>query len=823
MVDKRSKSYDVTGMSCAACSARVEKAVSAIDGVVSCSVNLLTNSMTVDGSADENAVIDAVVRAGYGASLKADPGDLSSHIYNNEEKNRIDPIFTRLISSVFLLVILMYLSMGHMLSLPLPNFIESRPILNVALQLILSATVMAVNHRFFVNGTKGIIHRAPNMDTLVSLGSAAAFIYSTAQLCRMINGSSGLLHSLYFESAAMIPTLITVGKLLESRAKGKTTSALKGLMDLSPKTATVIRDGKEVRIKAEELNAGDIFAVRPGESFPADGVVIKGESAVNESMLTGESIPVDKKEGDEVSGATVNQSGYLECRATKVGSDTILSKIIKTVSDAAATKAPIARTADKVAGVFVPAVMAIAAVTAATWFILGENVGVALSRAISVLVISCPCALGLATPVAIMVGSGVGAKNGILFKTATALEITGKAKNVVLDKTGTITAGEPTVYEILPCSVSENELLTLAASAESRSEHPLAKSIMGEAEKRGLDFPAPEEFKALSGMGVSCTLENQILYGGKYDFIKEIATIPSDISQKAAALTDRGCTPLYFARNNDFLGLIAVSDPIKEDSAEAVAEMKKMGLNVVILTGDNPRTAKAIADKAGITDVIASVMPDAKASEVKRLKKKGFTVMIGDGINDAPALTEADVGIAIGAGSDIAIDAADAVIIGGSLKDAVKAIRLSRATLKNVKENLFWAFFYNILGIPLAAGVFIPMTGWQLSPMICAAAMSLSSFFVVCNALRLGLIKLKGEFNIPNEKEEIIMEKTFKVEGMMCPHCEAHVKKAVESIKNVTEAIASHKEGTVTVKMSKEVANKYIISAITDAGYKVLS
>lgn len=837
MEEKYSKSYNVTGMSCAACSARVEKAVVALEGVVACSVNLLTNSMTVDGSADENAVIEAVVRAGYGASVKDDlkkSANANDNINNKEDNYQAKTILLRLIFSSVLLLFLMYLSMGHMLQLPLPAFLEHNPIANALTQLILSSAVMIINQRFFINGVKGVLHASPNMDTLVTLGSAAAFIYSLSRLYAMTTGDAhAVLHDLYFESAAMIPTLITVGKLLESRAKGKTTSALKGLVDLSPKTATVIRGGKEMEIKADELKVDDVFVIRPGESFPADGIVIEGESAVNEAMLTGESIPVDKKEGDRVCAATVNQSGYLRCRAVKVGGDTVLSQIIKTVSDASATKAPIARLADKVSGIFVPTVIIIAVITAAIWLILGEGVGFALNRAISVLVISCPCALGLATPVAIMVGSGVGAKNGILFKSATALEVTGRAKTVVLDKTGTVTAGEPTVYETVPCSVSENELLTLAASVESRSEHPLARAIMTEAASKNINYPSPESFKALSGMGVTCTIDGETVCGGKYEFIKDIADIPPYISEKAKQLTEAGCTPLYFTRTDKLLGIVAVSDPIKTDSSHAVGEMRKMGLNVVMLTGDNPRTAKAIADKAGIDCVIAGVMPDEKATEIKKLKKNGVTVMVGDGINDAPALTEADVGIAIGAGSDIAIDAADAVIMGGSLNDAVKAIRLSRAVLINIKENLFWAFFYNVLGIPLAAGAFISVLGWQMSPMIGAAAMSLSSFFVVSNALRLNTVKLeKNTVSTDNKnndktsskrKENKTMEKIYKVEGMMCPHCEAHVKKALEALDGVTEAIPSHKEGTVVVKLSKDATDDVIISSITDAGYKVLS
>ena len=807
------KTYNVTGMSCAACVSRVEKAVSSLEGVTSCSVSLLTNSMTVEGTASEDEVISAVTTAGYGASVKG------AEAPRAVEKTDGGVLFA-LISSTVLLVILMYFSMGHMVGLPLPELFHHHPSANALTQLILSALILVINQRFFIGGFKAIVKGAPNMDTLVAMGSSAAFVYSTATLYVMlVKGNASLLHSLYFESAAMIPTLITLGKLLEGRAKGKTTSALKGLTELSPKTATVIRDGREITVKAEEMRVGDVFAVRPGESFAADGTVVKGESAVDESMLTGESIPVDKRVGDSVSAATVNQSGYLECKATRVGADTVLSQIIKTVTDAAASKAPIARIADKVAGIFVPTVLIISLVTVISWLILGKDVGFALARGISVLVISCPCALGLATPVAIMVGSGMGAKNGILFKTAEALEITGRAKTVVLDKTGTVTEGSPRVTDIIPCGMTENELLSIASTLEKRSEHPLAKAVMTEADGRGISFSEPDTFEALGGRGVRATLDGEELYGGKAELISDIAVVPEGISATVKVLSERGKTPLYFARRGEFLGVIAVSDSIKSDSAEAVKAITDMGVSVVMLTGDCQGTAEATAEQVGIRDVIASVTPSGKAEHIRSLKDRGGVIMVGDGINDAPALTEADVGIAIGTGSDIAIDSADAVIMKSSLTDVAAAIRLSRATLRTIKGNLFWAFFYNVLGIPLAAGVFIPLTGWELSPMIGAAAMSLSSLFVVTNALRLNTVNIKKHKEIKKENKN--MEKAFTVEGMMCPHCEAHVKRALEKINGVSEANASHKENKVVVKLTSDVSDKVIADAITDAGYTV--
>lgn len=815
------KRFDITGMSCAACSARVEKAVSSLEGVDTCSVNLLTNSMSVTGKASEDEIIAAVVNAGYGASVKDEGKKGSSSEKNSAESKEAESrgILLRLCFSIFFLVFLMYLSMGRMVGLPLPAFFVNNPVANALTQLLLSLTVMVINQKFFINGFKGIIHRSPNMDTLVALGSSAAFVYSTAVLYKMTaTGDGHLLHGLYFESAAMILTLITVGKLLESRAKGKTTSALQGLIDLSPKLATVIRNGEEISVSADELVVGDIFTVRPGQSFPADGIVISGVSSVNESMLTGESIPVDKSEGSHVSAATVNQSGHLTCRATKVGSDTVLSQIIKTVSDASATKAPIARIADKVSGVFVPTVIGIALVTAVIWLIADKSIGFALSRAISVLVISCPCALGLATPVAIMVGSGVGAKNGILYKSATALENAGRTGIVVLDKTGTVTKGSPTVNDVLPADgVSEAELLTLASSLENKSEHPLSRAVMEEAAGRGIEPHPSEDFEALPGKGLKATVDGKFLYGGKSDVISELVSIPEDAIKAAESLSEQGSTPLFFSTDERFLGIITVRDPIKDDSKEAVKAMTDMGLRVVMLTGDNDRTARAIAGEVGINEVISGVLPSEKAEKVRFLKDGGKTLMVGDGINDAPALTEADIGVAIGAGSDIAIDSADIVLMNSSLTDAVSAIRLSRSTLTNIKENLFWAFFYNVLGIPLAAGAFIPLLGWEMSPMIGALAMSLSSFFVVTNALRLNFVKLKNK----PVKEKRNMEKVFNVEGMMCPHCEAHVKKALEAISGVAEVIASHKEKKVTVKLNSDVSDEAIIKAITDCGYEV--
>ncbi len=812
------KHYDITGMSCAACSARVEKAVSSLDGVTCCSVNLLTNSMALEGDISDDAVISAVVSAGYGASVKGNEASTQKPKENNDTK----AILNRLIFSAIFLCILMYISMGRMLCLPLPHFLERNPIANALTQLLLCLAVMIINQKFFINGFKGIFKGSPNMDTLVALGSTAAFVYSTALLYKMtVSAPHEYLHGLYFESGAMILTLITVGKLLESRAKGKTTSALNGLISLSPKTASVIRDGNEQIIPVSSMIEGDIFTVRPGESLPADGLVIEGTSAVNESSLTGESIPSDKEEGSAVFSGTVNLSGFLKCRASKVGEDTILSRIIKTVSDAAASKAPIARIADRVSGIFVPVVMMIAVISAVIWLVLGSDIGFALSRAISVLVISCPCALGLATPVAIMVGSGIGAKNGILFKSAEALENAGRTKTVIFDKTGTITKGVPAVCDVIPEEgISEIELVFFASSVEVKSEHPLSRAVTSYASERGIAYSEASDFKALVGSGVKATVDGAEIYGGRLSLIEKTAKVSDYIKEKARALSNEGKTPLYFSKDGVLLGIIAVCDEVKEDSADAIRRLEKMNIKTVMLTGDNEVTARAIANKVGIKQVIAGVLPTEKAEAVKKLSVGGGTVMVGDGINDAPALTEADVGIAIGAGSDIAIDSADAVIMRGSLTDVCAAIRLSRNTLKNIKENLFWACFYNVLGIPLAAGVFISFTGWEMNPMIGALAMSLSSFFVVSNALRLNLMPIH-EKEVNKKKEKRKMEKSFNVEGMMCPHCEAHVKKALEAIDGVAEAMASHVDKRVTIKYLKEVSDSVIIRAIIDAGYQV--
>ncbi len=815
--------YSITGMSCAACSARVEKAVSGVEGVAFCSVNLLTNSMVVEGDATENEIISAVEAAGYGALPEGESVRPKEKSDDGETKR----IVLRLIFSVFFLSALMYLSMGRMVGLPLPDFLSENHLANALSQLLLSLTVMVINQKFFISGFKGIIKCAPNMDTLVSLGSAAAFGYSTSVVYKMtLSPTHELLHGLYFESAAMILTLITVGKLLESIAKGKTTSALSGLMSLSPESATVIKDGKELTVPIASLRVGDIFTVRPGQSFPADGKVVDGASSVNEAALTGESIPADKTVGSPVSAGTVNLSGYLKCEATKVGHDTVLEQIIKTVSDAAASKAPIARIADRVSGIFVPAVIMIALATAAIWLCVGEAFGFALSRGISVLVISCPCALGLATPVAIMVGSGVGAKNGILFKSATALEEVGKAKVVILDKTGTVTEGAPKVADIVPIGCDSDTLLTLACSVEAGSEHPLSRAIASYALENSISPLSVDNFEALPGSGVKASVGGETVYGGKLSMIERLAEVSAEVKRLAEDLSDKGKTPLCFAKGNVLLGIIAVSDSVKADSAEAIKTLCEMKIRTVMLTGDNEKTARAIADSVGIDTVIAGVLPNEKADTVKRLKSEGKVIMVGDGINDAPALTEADIGIAIGAGSDIAIDSADAVLMKNSLKSIPAAIRLGKNTLRNIKENLFWAFFYNVLGIPLAAGAFIPLTGWEMSPMLGAAAMSLSSFFVVTNALRLNLIPIrKKQKETVSEKEQIKMEnieKAFSVSGMMCSHCEAHVKKAVEALENVVEATASHVEGKVTVKMSSTVPDDAIIKAITDEGYTVL-
>ncbi len=812
--------FKVTGMSCAACSARVEKAVAAVDGVTSCSVNLLTNSMSVDGSATENEIIKAVENAGYGAFVENETAQKTP-----EKDTETKKLLFRLISSAVLLTFLMYLSMGKMIGLPLPHFFEHNHLANALTQMLLSLTVMVINQKFFISGFKGVIKGAPNMDTLVSLGSAAAFGYSAALVYKMTaTHSHALLRGLYFESAAMILTLITVGKLLESRAKGKTTSALKGLMSLSPESATVIKDGKEITVPISSLTVGDIFTVRPGQIFPADGKVIEGISSVNEASLTGESIPADKAVGSTVSAGTVNLSGYVRCEATKVGHDTVLEQIIKTVSDAAASKAPIARIADKVSGIFVPVVILIAIVTGAVWLLAGESFGFALARGISVLVISCPCALGLATPVAIMVGSGIGAKNGILFKSAAALEEIGKTKVVILDKTGTVTKGEPTVSDVIPMGCDKNELLALAYSVENGSEHPLSKAVTSFALENGISPLPVESFVSHAGSGVSATVNGETVYGGKLGMIRELAPVNDETVNLAESLANEGKTPLFFAKNGVLLGIIAVADALKEDSAEAIKTLREMKIKTVMVTGDNEKTARAIADKVGIDEVVAGVLPNEKAETVKELRKYGKTAMVGDGINDAPALTEADVGIAIGAGSDIAIDSADAVLMKSSLADVPAAIRLGKNTLRNIKENLFWAFFYNVLGIPLAAGAFIPLTGWEMNPMIGALAMSLSSFFVVTNALRLNLIPIRKK-SIPTPKtEEPIDEtpsKTFEVHGMMCHHCENAVKTALESINGISEVTADHTQNKVTVKFVSPVDDEIIIKAITDEGYEV--
>ena len=826
--------YDVTGMSCAACSARVEKAVSGVPGVTSCSVSLLTNSMGVEGTADSKAIIKAVEDAGYGASVK---GSSKTTDHSSEEKQLEDRetprLKKRLISSLGFLAVLMYFSMGHsMWGFPVPAFFENNPIAIAILQMILAAIVMVINQRFFISGFKAVLHKAPNMDTLVAMGSAAAFIWSTVVLFRMTVSpmASHLLHELYFESAAMILALITVGKMLEARSKGKTTDALKALMKLAPKTATVIRDGKETVVPVEQVRQGDIFVVRPGESIPVDGVVIDGSSAVDEAALTGESIPVDKNTGDQVSSATINRSGFLKCQATRIGEDTTLSQIIKMVSDAAATKAPIAKIADKVSGVFVPTVIAIAAITTLVWVILGRQFGYALARGISVLVISCPCALGLATPVAIMVGNGMGAKNGILFKTSASLEQTGRVEIVALDKTGTITTGEPVVTDIVPTDgVDKKTLLSLAASLEDKSEHPLARAIMAESEKEGIKVSDAKSFEALSGNGVKALLDDKVALGGSLRFISSELNLPASVAEASDKLATDGKTPLLFAIDGKVLGIIAVADTIKSDSRKAIEELKGMGIRTVMLTGDNERTARAIGKQADVDSVIAGVLPADKANVVSELSRQGKVAMVGDGINDAPALTKADIGIAIGAGSDVAIDAADVVLMKSSLMDVSAAIRLSRATLRNIHQNLFWAFFYNSIGIPLAAGCFVAL-GLTLNPMFGAAAMSLSSFCVVSNALRLNLFRIhdsrhdKRRNTKGNTKKENNMSDSTKkmdIQGMMCPHCEARVKKALESIDGVKSADVSHEKACAVVTLSAQVSDQALTKAVTDAGYEV--
>ncbi len=835
--------YTITGMSCAACSARVEKAVSKVNGVDSCVVSLLTNSMSVEGSASPQVIIAAVDGAGYGASLKGggNAAAPSSGSDNDSLKDRETPaLVRRLVASLIFLAILMYFSMGHMMwNWPLPSFFSENHVAMGLVQLLLAGIIMVINQKFFISGFKGLIHGAPNMDTLVALGAGASFVYSTYALFAMtdaqVRGDMELvmeyMDEFYFESAAMILALITVGKLLEARSKGRTTDALKGLMKLAPKTATLLADGVETTVPIEQVKKGDVFVVRPGETIPVDGAVIEGSCAVNESALTGESIPVDKTVGDAVSAATINQSGFIKCEATRVGEDTTLSQIIQMVSNAAATKAPIAKVADKVSGVFVPAVIAIAVITIAVWLLVGQTVGFALARGISVLVISCPCALGLATPVAIMVGSGVGAKNGILFKTAVSLEETGRVKVVALDKTGTITGGQPTVTDVLPSNgISEDELLRMACSLEKKSEHPLAKAILSFAEEKRLDFDEVCDFKNLPGNGLTASLDGESISGGNIGFISQRAAIPPKMSAAADRLSESGKTPLFFSRSNKLIGIIAVADVIREDSAQAVSELRQMGLEVVMITGDNERTAKAIGEQAGVDEVIAGVLPDGKENAIASLKKKGKVAMVGDGINDAPALTAADVGIAIGAGADIAMDAADIVLMKSRLSDVPAAIRLSRYTLRNIHENLFWAFIYNVIGIPLAAGVWIPLFGWKLNPMFAAAAMSLSSFCVVSNALRLNLANIRkshGKVNAAgaakitdNSKGDATMTKTVKIEGMMCGHCEATVKKAFEELSEVDSAQVSHESNTAILTLNADLSDEQIKNTVETLGYK---
>ena len=844
--------YTVTGMSCAACSARVEKAVKAVPGVTSCSVSLLTNSMGVEGTASASAIVKAVQEAGYGASPKAAAAETSSAELDALADHETPRLKKRLIASLVFLAVLMYFSMGHMMwGWPLPHWFDGNHVAMGLVQLLLAGIVMVINQKFFISGFKGLLHRAPNMDTLVALGSSASFLWSTYALFAMtraqVDGNDALvmhyMMELYFESAAMILTLITVGKMLEARSKGKTTDALKSLMKLAPQTATLLQEGAEVTVPIAQVKKGDLFVVRPGENIPVDGLVLEGSSAVNESALTGESIPVDKTAGDKVSAATTNQSGFLKCEATRVGEDTTLAQIIRMVSDAAATKAPIAKIADTVSGFFVPAVISISVLTTLVWLLLGREFGYALARGISVLVISCPCALGLATPVAIMVGNGLGARNGILFKTAASLEAAGRTQIVALDKTGTITSGEPRVTDILPAKgVSESELLTLAASLEQKSEHPLAKAVLAYAETETIACPDVTDFAALPGNGLSARLDGMEIYGGNAEFIATKASVPAELRAEAARLAAEGKTPLFFGGAGRLMGVIAVADTLKEDSPRAIRELQNMGIRVVMLTGDNQRTADAIGRQAGVDEVIAGVLPDGKEAVIRRLQESGKVTMVGDGINDAPALTRADTGIAIGAGTDVAIDAADVVLMNSRLSDVPAAIRLSRATLRNIHENLFWAFIYNIIGIPLAAGVFIPF-GLTLNPMFGAAAMSLSSFCVVSNALRLNLFDVhstkhdraaKNAASLPavsaqpaavankeSTKEDTAMKKTLKVEGMMCGHCEARVKKALEALPEVDEAVVSHEAGTAIVTLNAEVADDVLKKAVEDQDYPV--
>ncbi len=833
--------YTVTGMSCAACSSRVEKAVSKVPGVTSCSVSLLTNSMGVEGSASAQDIISAVEAAGYGASKKgmADRDrTVSAEEAEDMLKDRETPILKRrLWASLGFLIVLMYFSMGHMMwGWPVPAFFENNHMAMGLLQLLLTVIVMVINQKFFISGFKSLFHRAPNMDTLVALGSGASFVYSTYALFAMtdaqvqgdMSGVMAYMHEFYFESAAMILTLITVGKMLEARSKGKTTDALKSLMRMAPKTATIFKDGAEAVVPIEQVRKGDVFVVRPGENIPVDGKILEGSSAINESALTGESIPVDKAEGDVVSAATVNQSGFIRCEATRVGEDTTLSQIIRMVSDAAATKAPIAKVADKVSGIFVPAVIGIAAVTIIVWLIAGQTFGFALARGISVLVISCPCALGLATPVAIMVGNGMGAKHGILFKTAVSLEEAGKVQIVALDKTGTITSGEPRVTDIIPAAdIQEEQLLRFAHALESKSEHPLARAILQKAEEKQMMAADVTDFQALPGNGLKAIMDGAALVGGNLKFVSGLMSISDEMKRKAETLAEAGKTPLFFGRNGKFIGMIAVADVIKEDSPQAVRELQNMGIRVVMLTGDNERTAKAIGQQAGVDEVIAGVLPEGKESVIRALKEKGKVAMVGDGINDAPALTRADIGIAIGAGTDIAIDAADVVLMKSRLSDVPAAIRLSRATLKNIHENLFWAFFYNVIGIPLAAGIWIPIFGLKLNPMFGAAAMSLSSFCVVTNALRLNFFNMhKASKDKKIQSVDAAVEdsvtKTLEIQGMMCGHCEKMVKRCLEKFPQISEAVVSHEAGTAVVTMSGDVPEDEIRQAIENAGYEYI-
>lgn len=830
------KKFNVTGMSCAACSSRVEKAVSKVEGVQSCSVSLLTNSMGVEGSASDESIIAAVEKAGYGASVAGAEKKQSAE--TDQLKDKDTPVLMhRLIASVGFLAVLMYISMGHMmLGWPLPNFFTDNHIAMGLVQLLLCVIIMVINQKFFINGFKGLIHRSPNMDTLVALGSGASFVYSVYALFAMtdaqVKGNAELvmsyMHEFYFESAAMILTLITVGKMLEAHSKGKTTNALKALLNLAPKKATLLIDGKETEVTVDKVKKGDVFVVRPGESIPVDAEITDGSTAVDESALTGESIPVDKTLGDSVSAGTINKSGFIKCSATAVGEDTALSQIIKMVSDAAATKAPVAKIADKVSGVFVPAVIVIALITIAVWLLCGQTVGYALARGISVLVISCPCALGLATPVAIMVGNGMGARKGILFKTAASLEEAGKTQIAVLDKTGTITKGEPKVTDIIPFEITENELLKYAYSIEVKSEHPLAKAIIVKAEELSLNPYEVTDFKAESGSGLSAEYNGKRIIGGSKKYISSIIGISNDILSKADKLSEEGKTPLFFMLDNKLLGIIAVADVIKDESPQAVKELQNMGIKVVMLTGDNERTAKAVGKLAGVDEVIAGVMPDGKEKVVAELKKQGKVLMVGDGINDAPALTRADIGMAIGSGTDIAIDAADVVFMKSKLTDVPAAVRLSRKTLRNIHENLFWAFIYNVIGIPLAAGVWIPLLGWQLNPMFGAAAMSLSSFCVVTNALRLNFFDITNpkkdrKIKYKSKKDDNAMTKTMKIDGMMCSHCEGRVKQSLEGLAQVSQAEVSHEKGTAVVTLTAEVSNDVIKKTVEDQGYNVIS